>query len=94
MNNMEFEIDFNKMKEVYGDEILELISINMENIEKNIETLKKLKFDDICGIFERCPNIFMNFPKQFERKINRVIYELGKNYVELIENNIEYIENL
>lgn len=91
---MELEIDLENMKEVFGEEILESISFNMDSIKENIELLKKLKFDDIGGLFERCPDIFMDFPSNFESKINNLIKELGSEYVEIIENDISYIENL
>ena len=82
------------MKEVYGEEILDMISSSMDSIEENIEILKKLNFTDIGGIFERCPDIFMEFSEDFENKINKLVNELGSNYVEIIENDISYIENL
>ena len=89
-----FNVDLEKMKEIYGEEIIKIIHSNMDIIEKNINTLKKLGFNDIEGIFERCPEIFMCFPQDFEVKIKRVIEKIGLNYVEEIENDITILENL
>ena len=66
---MRLNIDFERMKEIYGDEIEEIINENIDIIEKNIQFLNDLKFEDAKGIFEMYPDLFMNFPKKFEEKI-------------------------
>ena len=66
---MRLNIDFERMKEIYGDEIVEIINENIDIIEKNIRFLNDLKFEDAEGIFEMYPDLFMNFPKKFEEKI-------------------------
>lgn len=91
---MNLSVDLEKMKEVFGDEIIEIISDNMDIIEKNVQTLKDLNFDDVGGLFERCPSSFTYFPKDFNSKINKLIEKIGKNYVEVIQNDISYFENL
>lgn len=91
---MDSKVNLKNIKEVYGDEIYEIILDNIEIIKKNLRYLKKLKFDDIVGIFERCPIIFTYFPKDFQDKINGLIERAGKNYVEIIENDIGLIEEL
>lgn len=91
---MEQGFSLENMKEVYGKEIVEEISANMDIIEANIETLKQLKFDDIDGLFERCPTIFMCFPKSFKEKIEKLIKQIGSNYVETIQNDVSLLENI
>lgn len=86
------KIDFEKMKEIYGDEIIEIINDNMDIISKNISTMKKYKFDDVQWLFESCPSFFMNFPTQFEEKIKQLIDKIGPNYVQYIQENIEVLE--
>ena len=41
---MRLNIDFERMKEIYGDEIEEIINENIDIIEKNIRFLNDLKF--------------------------------------------------
>ena len=87
-----YKIDLNKMKEVYGDEILEMIENNMDIISENILTMKKYNFDDIEWLFEANPSFFMNFPNQFEEKIKEMIEKIGPNYVEYIQENVDILE--
>ena len=91
---MNLQIDLKTMKEVYGKEIYEIISSNIDIIEENLKYLRKLKFDDYVGIFERCPIIFTYFPKDFKRKFDELVQRIGDNYVEKIESNIDLVEEL
>ena len=91
---MRLNIDFERMKEIYGDEIEEIINENIDIIEKNIQFLNDLKFEDAEGIFEMYPDLFMNFPKKFEEKILKLKDQLGENYVEIIENDTSVLENI
>lgn len=87
-----YKINLKKMQEIYGDEIVEAIDINMDIIEKNILAMKKYKFDDIQWLFEACPSFFMNFPNQFEEKLKNIIKKCGKNYVQYIQENVDVLE--
>ena len=91
---MILNIDINKMKEIFGDEIEDIINENIEIVEKNIEFLKELKFDDPEGMLEMYPELFMNFPKKFEEKILKLKEELGDNYIEIIENDMSILEKI
>ena len=91
---MNLQIDLKTMKEVYGKEIYEIILSNIDIIEENLKYLRKLKFDDYVGIFERCPVIFTYFPKDFRRKFDELVQRVGDNYVEKIESNIDLVEEL
>ena len=86
---MRLNIDFERMKEIYGDEIEEIINENIDIIEKNVQFLNDLKFEDAEGIFEMYPDLFMN-----EEKILKLKDQLGENYVEIIENDTSVLENI
>ncbi len=88
------KIDLNNLKEVYGDEILEIINGNMEIIESNVKTMQELGFDDVEGILERNIDAFLYFPKDFKEKMDNLIKTIGPNYVEIIENDVSYMEDL
>ena len=88
------KIDFDSLKEVYGDEILEIINDNEDIIKENMKTMQELGFDDVTGIFERNVDSFLYFPKSFKEKMNNLIKTIGPNYVEIIENDVSYMENL
>ena len=91
---MSLNIDINKMKEVFGDEIEDIINENIDIVEKNIKFLKELKFEDAEVILEMYPELFMNFPKKFEEKILKLKEELGDNYIEIIENDMSILEKI
>lgn len=87
-------VNFNDLKEIYGEEILETINENMDIIESNINTMKELGFNDVEGIFERNVDSFLYFPKSFKQKMENLIRQIGTNYVEIIENDVSYMERL
>lgn len=91
---MSSKVNLKNIKEVYGEEIYEIILDNIEIIKKNLRYLDELNFDDIAGIFERCPIIFTCFPQDFKKKIDGLIKRVGENYVEIIENDVGLIEEL
>ena len=87
-----YKIDLKKMQEIYGEEIIEMIEANMDIISENIITMKKYNFDDIEWLFEASPSFFMNFPKQFETKIKKLIQKIGPNYVQYIQENVNILD--
>ena len=91
---MSLNIDINKMKEVFGDEIEDIINENIDIVEKNIKFLKELKFEDAEWMLEMYPELFMNFPKKFEEKILKLKEELRDNYIEIIENDMSILEKI
>ncbi len=91
---MSLNIDINKMKEVFGDEIEDIINENIDIVEKNIKFLKELKFEYAEWMLEMYPELFMNFPKKFEEKILKLKEELGDNYIEIIENDMSILEKI
>ena len=91
---MNSKVNIEKIGEIYGAETYEIILNNIDIIEKNLKYLEQLKFDDIAGIFERCPMIFTCFPNDFKKKINDLIKKIGEDYVGKIENDIGLLEKL
>lgn len=87
-------MDLGVIKEIYGEEILETILDNMDIIEKNVKTLQELGFKESEELLMRYPSIFMNFPKQFRDKIDKLKDELGESFVEKIETDISIFEKL
>jgi len=87
-------IDFNKINEIYGDDVIVAIKDNIDDIKANISYLEKLKFTDIEDIFERYTLIFIDTPSSFKDKINQLINKLGNDYVDIIENDLSILEEL
>ena len=89
-NNIKFDKYYWKIE----DKLQVCQNENIDIIEKNIQFLNDLKFEDAEGIFEMYPDLFMNFPKKFEEKILKLKDQLGENYVEIIENDTSVLENI
>lgn len=87
-------IDFNKISDTYGNSVIELVRDNIEDVNENINYMIRLGFTDIEDIFERYTLIFIDTPSTFKEKINKLINELGSNYVDIIENDLFILEKL
>lgn len=87
-------INIKKIIQVYGDEYINLIKENMDDIVLNINTLVSLGFTDVESIFERVTPIFIISNKKFSKKINDLIKKYGNNYVEIIESDLGLLEEL
>lgn len=91
---MAFNVDLEKIGTIYGDEVLEDIQSNMDEVIKNINYMYKLNFDDVEDIFERETLLFLYDNKTFVRKLNGLIKTLGITYVDDIENDLSLLETL
>ena len=87
-------INISKIKEIYGEEILNDIRNSIEDVNKNISYLVYLKFTDVEDIVERVTPLFINDFASFKFKIDSLIKKLGSNYVEQIEEDISLLEDL
>lgn len=87
-------MDFEKIKEIYGEEILKELIDNKEEVQKNIYYMIKLNFEDTEDIFERITPLFITDNKTFKNKIDSLIKRLGTDYVDIIESNLGLLEEL
>lgn len=87
-------MDFDKIEQIYGEEMLENIMDNKEDVKKNINYLIDLGFDDIQDIFERITPLFINDNKTFKNKIDRLIKKIGLDYINIIENDLGLLEDI
>ena len=88
------DIDFNKIKEIYGFDVLNACKDNVNDLVKNINYLVKLDFDDVCDVVERFPFIFLDDHEHFKHKINKLIEKLGIDYIDILEENMGIWEEL
>lgn len=87
-------INIEKIREIYGEDLVNSIKNNIENVNKNINYLAYLNFQDIEDIVERVTPLFIDDFNNFKNKINRLIKQLGINYIEQIEEDISLLEEL
>ena len=88
------DINYDKIKELYGIDYLYLIKDNIDDIKLNIDYLYKLGFNDVTDIFERFTYIFIKDNNEFRLMFNKLITKLGGNYVDIIENDLGVLEEL
>lgn len=87
-------IDFDKINEIYGVDILNSCKENIDDLVKNINYLVRLDFNDVSDIVERFPFIFLDSHQQFKVKINKFIDKLGVDYIGILEENMGLWEEL
>ncbi len=85
-------IDFNKINELYGIDVLKDIKTNEHDVIKNLMYFAILGFDDTIDIFERKALVFIDDNISFKSKIDKLIDKIGINYVDEIENNIDLLD--
>lgn len=89
---MNFDLD--KIIKIYGEEYINLIKENMEDVKANLKYLIEIGFYDVEDIFERYTPIFIYDNQNFKNKVKKLVKRLGFNYVELIENDLGLLEEL
>ncbi|MBE6149369.1 MAG: hypothetical protein E7170_01435 [Firmicutes bacterium] len=85
-------INYEKIKEIYGEELLEYIKEDSSIVVENIKHLIFLEFNDVEDIFERYAPLFLEY--EFKNKINSLIKKIGPDYVDMIENDLGLLEEL
>ncbi len=87
-------IDFSKINEIYGNDILYSCSDNFDELVENITTLSKYGFDNIYEVVERYPLLFLDDPEDFSSKISKFLMLLGEDYKEKLDNDMTLWEDL
>ena len=82
------KIDLDKIKEIYGDNTIQELKNNLEDVIINIKYLKRKGFNNYFEILEMYPYMFLEPTDIFEDKINNFLDELGVEYIEILSNNI------
>ncbi len=88
------QIDFQKIIEIYGEDILQSCSDNIDDLIDNIIYLKSLGFTDVFDIAERYPLLFLNDTTDFKIKTSSFFKKLGLNYIHKLETNLALWEEL
>ena len=83
------DIDFNKLMEIYGINIINCIGEESENLLMNIKYLLKLGFQSVEDIIELYPYLFILDNVEFTEKVNSLIKKIGIDYIELLNTNTE-----
>lgn len=89
-------IDYEKIKEIYGEKVLESLKNEEElnNFIKNIKYLSSKNIECIDEIINSYYLIFLYDYSDFKEKIDNLITKLGDNYNDIIGNNMGVLEEL
>ena len=86
-------LDDDYIEELYDNyDISYLKSIDEDNFNKIYNLFKKYKFDYMEDIILRYIDIFELEPAIVESKLNKLIKVLSSKYVDIIGNNMTYLE--
>lgn len=78
--------------DTYGEDIKEDILENKDIVLENYNFLQELNIISVDEIFQRYITIFLD--ENFKNKVNKLISNLGEDYVEKIEENISIFDSL
>lgn len=78
--------------DTYGEDIKEDILENKDIVLENYNFLKELNIISVDEIFQRYITIFLD--ENFKNKVNKLISNLGEDYIEKIEENISIFDSL
>lgn len=87
-------INFAKIREIYGDDALVACNDNIDELVKNINYLIKLGFNDYEDIIERFPLAFVEEHEIVRDKINSLISKLGDDYINILSEDMGLWEEL
>ena len=78
--------------DTYGEDIKEDILKNKDIVLENYNFLQELNIISVDEIFQRYITIFLD--ENFKNKVNKLISNLGEDYIEKIEENISIFDSL
>ena len=78
--------------DTYGEDIKEDILENKDIVLENYNFLQELNIISLDEIFQRYITIFLD--EDFKNKLNKLISNLGEDYIEKIEENISIFDSL
>ena len=87
-------IDFGKIREIYGEDALVACNENLDYLVKNINYLIKLGFDDYEDIIERFPLAFVDDHEVVKEKVDKLIGRLGDDYINILGEDMGLWEEL
>ena len=83
------KVDFKKITEIYGINLIYEFKENIEDVEENINYLIDLGFKKVYDVVELYPYMFLMTDDIFKEKINLLIEHLGVEYINLLEENTD-----
>lgn len=86
-------LDFDDIEELYDNyDVNVLNNIDKDNFDKIYNLFKSYKFDFIEDIIIKYFDIFVLEYKDVDNKLNRLVKALGDNYIDIIGNDMSYLE--
>ncbi len=87
-------INFDHIREIYGEDALKVCFDNIEYLAQNINYLIQLGFDNYEEIVERYPLAFVEEAEIVKQRLDKLIIRLGSNYLEILNEDMGLFEEL
>ena len=81
------EIDIEKIIEIYGNSSIYEINDNIDELKTNMKYLYNLGIKDVLNVIELYPYMFLQDRFLFKDKVDKLIQNLGDNYIDELSNN-------
>ena len=86
-------LELDDIEELYDNyDVNVLNNIDRDNFDKIYNLFKEYKFDFIEDIILKYFDIFILEYKNVDNKLNRLVKALGENYIDIIGNDMSYLE--
>ena len=82
------KLDIEKLKEIYGEQIVIDIHENMDSLVENINCLISYGFKDPYDVVETNPYLFLVLPETFQEKMEKLTQKLGVEFVEKLSEDM------
>ncbi len=80
--------------EVYGKEFFQNLVSDFSNLKTNIELFQKYQIDFYEEVFERYPELFICIPDELEKRLQKIIIEIGSEYQTALKEDLSILEQL
>lgn len=83
------EVELDTIREIYGEDIVETMAHQQEDVLRNMEYLVKRNFgESVSDICNRFGILLLEDPKIFEERVNGLIADMGEDYVNLLAEDM------
>ena len=87
---MRVKFNYREISEMFGASVESEIKGNNDVVLENLKYLAKLGFSELEEIFYRNAIIFLYSNQEFKRRVNDLIKEIGKDYLMVLQSDLEY----
>lgn len=88
------KIDYDKILEIYGSDVLEFARNNTDILNANLKTMNTFQIYDITELMESYFPSFLQEENSFFEKLTKLIEKLGGNYINKLDDDMSLWEEM